>query len=253
MMSGLFFAVTGVILWMVVGVLTWQKARVTWIRGYALIMCALSIAVLALSYVSSISWSPGLVFTVLGIIELRKLQRGQTTGDALGTIGWKGTVASLASFLYLIAAAIVPVLWVSRHVDPATRWPVAIALELLAFGVPVALALWWFVARPAARRAKIGPWARLARMLLLFALAMILLFAFAAVPSLCMGLIQGPNAARITWTWTVCAVAVLMGLWAWARYYWRPRYAPGMVSLRDWAIERGMLLDRVGEPGDNQT
>jgi hypothetical protein len=238
------------LLWAVVVVVTYRKTQNNTWRGLNASIFALTMGNAAISYIWGGKWTGSLAFAILGIAELLRLRRLTIQELSRATLSWKSIVFTLLWSGYFLAAAILPVRWVRSHVPHSGWLPAGFAVEILAFGMPIAVAIWWFIFRPTAARAVVGKLERLKRGALLFALAFVPAFAVVAVPALCIGLLPKPMNGIVTWSWVGVVFAILFGVLAWAKYYWQPRHPES--TLASYARARRMQLDQLHQPSDQQ-
>ena len=151
----------------------------------------------------------------------------------LVTVGWS----------YLCVVLFVPVLWFREmELSRGLWWPAYLCAELLALGVPPAIAIVFFVRRSLRRSPSVKPGV-FGRVMGLIGLALIPPFVLFVVPvGLMESLLEPTSTIAASW-WLGIALTIATAFWAYARYVWRPRH-PEIIERLQLAKEERSIVQR---------
>ena len=155
---------------------------------------------------------------------------------------------ALAVVVYLFTAIIVPLIFIRGFALGLWTIPIAFAVEILLFAVPIAAAAWWFAWR---RVAIVKPEGRYARFAGLVAFIVVPIIAFFATPAIFELLLPRDVRDRATLIELACAFAAFIAYWAWSRYWYRPRHPEFEAKLQQLRERRDAQTgERNGDPED---
>lgn len=123
-------------------------------------------------------------------------------------------VFSLAASCYIFAALLLPAMWLARlHPTLATWWGLYAVTEIACLGLPLALALWVLVWRPAAQIQQVPP----SRLAASTAMGLVPLFGFLVIPVGCFVSLPGSTGAIAGCSVFGASALAAIGYWQYAR------------------------------------